>query len=479
MKCRTRFFAQCLLVGFIAVLTLIQYHFHTQAAPRLPLVNDKERMLEFISTRKKTAFPQLEGRDRLTTLSQKTNISEAHVQEILNATLPNGINLEHLSSVNHRTCCGLGHRLARLAGAAWVAKHNNMALRAFWGVCGNDTEVFQYLFGVQPRDELVNVTSTHQHIQLNNDIPGFRFLHRNPGECRCSTEQEQVYYDFYSRLRERFRLRDEVNAFVAKHFANKFVIGIHIRAGNGETGDFVNKNRGIRNESEWAKLTSEQIVGIFKIQNTNLRPLLFIATDTPSMIGRFRSELAGIMPVIDVPQQRPEEGAGVFFGEKDPNLRAQMYKCLGGWSSAMLDNALLSHVDLLFAPLHSTFIYSLPMSLVLGKKRHRKAERPFCDLPNLGSRTVVCAKDLVEWCCHLNVTGGSKNSWFVPTSDDSKFESSDKLESRRQMDRELKYRQVGVFTRQKAASLRYYFPPERYDFLVKKLQTNTSRLPSH
>jgi hypothetical protein len=33
------------------------------------------------------------------------------------------------------------------------------------------------------------------------------------------------------------------------------------------------------------------------------------------VIGMFHSELAGVMPVVDFPQERAAEGQGVLFGE--------------------------------------------------------------------------------------------------------------------------------------------------------------------
>jgi hypothetical protein len=91
---------------------------------------------------------------------------------------------------------------------------------------------------------------------------------------------------------------------------------MHIRAGNGETGDFTNKGRGI---SSLATLVHEATTRI-KEMKSNLNDtlsvfLLNIVTDTPSVIGIFRSELAGVTPVVDFPQERAAEGEGVLFGE--------------------------------------------------------------------------------------------------------------------------------------------------------------------
>jgi hypothetical protein len=112
------------------------------------------------------------------------------------------------------------------------------------------------------------------------------------------------------------RFKQRVDAFVEQTFANHTVLGMHIRAGNGETGDFTNKGRGI---SSLATLVHEATTRI-KEMKSNLNDtlsafLLNNVTDTPSVIGIFRSELAGVMPVVDFLQERAAEGEGVLFGE--------------------------------------------------------------------------------------------------------------------------------------------------------------------
>ena len=124
-------------------------------------------------------------------------------------------------------------------------------------------------------------------------------------------------------------------------FANHTVLGMHIRAGNGETGDFTKKGRGINNLATWVHEAASRIKEMKSNLNDTLSPfLLYIATDTPSVIEMFRSELAGVMPVVDFPQERAAEGQGVLFGEtgaKKPHLECmqRMGGCSHGYDFAV------------------------------------------------------------------------------------------------------------------------------------------------
>lgn len=450
----------------LGVVLVSQYRLVLRATLEIDATNERIRPRFSYTPKNRTthhhhkstsSFPQVDGRDRLTWLSMKLRPSQEEVEEVWNATLPNGRKLQDLSSVNYRACCGLGHRLARMANAAEVAKAHRLSLRTFWGVCGDDVEIFQYLFGLAPREELLDVESTHSHIQMSNRVPHYLIeRNRNLEEpCSLTTEQVQSEYNFYKGLRQRFRQRDKVNAFVSQHFENHFVVGMHVRAGNGEGGHFQDSQRFIRNETEWVQRTSNKIVEIIQQQNTTRSPLLFIATDTRSMVDQFRTQLKGILPVLDWPQERPEEGSGVFFGAKAAREQPkEESKCLQSWTDTVMDVMLLSHVDVLFAPLVSSFTQSLPMSLVLGTKT---TERPFCELSQDSSAALKCSKSMRDWYCHTTST-----TLFAVRLDDWRNVTFDLMEERSQEDRDGDYRPIMSYAFRKRGTLRHYFPPTRF-----------------
>lgn len=312
-----------------------------------------------------------------------------------------GIPFERLSSVDSFTCCGLGHRMTRLVNAAHVVSRINFALRVFWDFCG-DVEVFTHFFGGQPRDEIMNVNSTGQVLRIHNEVPGYRKLVREGPKAPCKCAEDKVAFDakFYTNLRKRFRNKAEVDSFVHSNFANHSVIGLHVRAGNGEQGDFTAKNRMINDTDSWVGRISKNLhnmtVGWTK------QPLLYLATDTASMVEKFRAELAGVMNVIHFPHQRSDEGHGVFFGERGVthNATREPNQCLNGWDAVIRDMLILSHTDVVVASRPSSFTQTLPMSLVLDTpKEGRNVLYPFCEF-NLAGTEMRCYEDYLDWCCN-------------------------------------------------------------------------------
>lgn len=177
---------------------------------------------------------------------------------------------------------------------------------------------------------------------------------------------------------------------------------MHIRAGNGETGDFQAKDRGINDIDEWVKQATRRISELTKREQWKEPPLLYIATDTPSIIDMFRSELEGVMPVIDLPQERREQGDGVLFGETSNKVKMSDYYCIRGWEYAVADMILLSHADMLIAGRMSSFEQTMPMSLVFGRKE-QKVMTPKCEL-NLNASEMICSKTYLEWCCDIDAS---------------------------------------------------------------------------
>jgi len=265
--------------------------------------------------------------------------------------------------------------------------------------------VFSYLFGPQPVEETVNVTKQHQYARINNDVPGFQKLIRK-GDDNCSAcDLNKATADaaFYAGLRDRFRLRTFVDDLRTKHFGlgsgqQLTVIGMHIRAGNGETGDFSDRGRGIGDTETWLQSLAKQLLEAHRAQDWG-DSVLFLATDTPSLIDTVRDLLAQDIPVVHLDQVRPEEGSGVFFGEQG-KIAQKGKQCLQGWENTMMDMMLLSYTDVLIAARPSSFTQSLPMQLVLATpKTTRRVPQPFCEV-NPAATEMRCYSDFSDWCCN-------------------------------------------------------------------------------
>ena len=300
---------------------------------------------------------------------------------------------ELLSSVDYMACCGAGHRISKTADASFLAKQLGYSLRVFWGYCNGRTEVFHALFGPQPSAELRNVTEYGDYVRVSNDVPGFVKLTRKEDCTVCDWKKAAADAVFYQGLQERFAGREAVQTFVREQFQDRLSIGLHIRAGNGETGDFADRGRGIANVTSWTESLVRRLV------EQNWGPaVVFLATDTPSMMDTLRHLLPSETKVVHWEQYRPIEGQGVLFGERG-KVTNRGDDCIEGWKNAFMDMMILSHTDVVVAARPSSFTQSLPMSLVLDRpKEMRRAEQPFCEV-NQDASAMKCYGDLRSWCC--------------------------------------------------------------------------------
>jgi hypothetical protein len=300
--------------------------------------------------------------------------------------------LEHirnLSSVDYFSCCGLGHRLSKNADAYYVATRVlNFGLRVFWGFCDR-IEVAHYLFGPQP--VRTNVTSTGLSLRLHNEVHGFKKLVREgkSSECRCSQSKLESDVEYYANLRNRFRFQRQIQDFRKQSFDNHFVVGMHIRAGNNETGDFVKKNRGIHDFEGWMQHMVRHLKKL--VENASKPCLLYLATDTAAMVQDFAKRLNGTMDVVELPQSRPQDGQGVLFGARG-SVHHNGKACLEGWKSAVMDMILLSCADVVVAARPSSFVQTMPMILSLG------LNKTYCEVSYNGTE-MLCFDKFMTWCC--------------------------------------------------------------------------------
>jgi len=197
---------------------------------------------------------------------------------------------------------------------------------------------------------------------------------------------------------------------------------LHLRAGNGEGHHFTQSGRVSPFDINESTMI-DRLVRLIKMaviretkrlsnrkshpkkqlrddeQNDDLRPLLFIATDTAHLLPLIDEAInIGIMnesnkhyddsestqeksntpnitmshpspvslEVVTWPQDRLPKNAGVTFDA----LEGQGQRCLDGWKAAVSDALLLSKVDVLVAAKRSTFTQSLPVTV--GFDRNRK-----------------------------------------------------------------------------------------------------------
>ena len=203
-----------------------------------------------------------------------------------------------------------------------VAKRLGVGLRQDWGECpawnSNSTsgvDLWSHLFGSEsrasPDREKDPSANAGQHLTISNEVPGYKpYATRQLRESRFARSLLESDMEFYRTLR---------NRFVANHFnlfrsfvtsgeegrkyidRSKFiVVGLHVRAGNGEVGEFVEKKREIENLNEWVRqmvllvvrYVKEELLTTSHAERYENKPLIFVATDTPSIFKSTRQLFA-------------------------------------------------------------------------------------------------------------------------------------------------------------------------------------------
>lgn len=290
-----------------------------------------------------------------------------------------------------------------------------MSLRIHWGYC-NGVEVFSHLFGPQPLDEMIHVTDIDRYLFLGNEVPGSRHFYRDPSaECKCHFEKFRHDANFFLRLADRFRGKRRVDESRSKLFKGK-TIGIHIRAGNGEAGDFAKKGRGIANLSLWL----ENVAQLIRKQDWGASTI-FIATDTPQVVADFKTFFQGTSTdIVMLDQYRPPNGEGVLFGEAG-KVESNGDQCMRGWEDALTDMFLLGQVDVLIASRPSSFTISIPMHLVLHPSTTNKQ---FCEL-DYNATAMQCFQSFNQWCCsgstEFTLATGARKREYLLTFDDELY----------------------------------------------------------
>lgn len=321
----------------------------------------------------------------------------------------------------HRAEFGLGHRLLRASTAWHLAQKLGFAKIIFqWNKCGNDEDrkdssiiksevpIFEFLFGKSEWSLPSYPTNLQlgKNVLVRNDVTGYLptqtfldhriplndTLHKGPAGPFLSKIASDIA--FYRQLYDRFLHKDMVDEFMAQHkFQDHRVIGLHVRAGNGERQHFSQAGRGIANETEFVSNLVELIANHLLLgAEKSLPPLLFLATDTPYLVPIISNltESRNIRTVV-FPQLRMADNQGVTFSA----LAGTGLKCLLAWQAMVVDMMLLANSDILIAARHSSFTQSMPLSLVLARKQSQYGPH-FCEV-SAAATAMSCYQDSPAW----------------------------------------------------------------------------------
>ena len=357
----------------------------------------------------------------------------------------------------YRAMNGLGHQLVRLSSAYHLAMLYRIP--RVWPtenpVCGGtiftlfthligpgqlivdipffgDDNLFrnQSLFPLPhgwPDLSLVNETDFHssrigdsqvitlkRDVNLNNEVPGYS---HSKGRL-WSTEGDLYENNFYGKQQTDYQMYHQLMLlFEHKHktrieevlkmtkFESHTVFGLHVRSGNGESGDFQRKNRGMLDLDGWLT-RAVHLFCDYRDKNSHYftkKPLMiFVGTDTGSVIPKLHvlSKATCQIPFVSAEQAYPEEGQSVTWSKRYNDGE----KCLKGWEDMFLDMYFFTRCNSVMAGTYSSFTQSAPLSFIMHKAKlqlvkghhHRLHPNFFCDIGVDGQR-MDCATTLVEW----------------------------------------------------------------------------------
>jgi hypothetical protein len=316
---------------------------------------------------------------------------------------------------------GLGHRMSKLSAAFHLAKQAGIEqLEVYFGHCTaaaktKQWDIFHHLFGTN----LIRVQSvlneTHNQlfqgnekqekvVLVRNDVLGYYAgqayknaripVPRNPAGWLDKLDTDVRFFQYLiNRFTEQHAI--QYQNFV-KTLDSYHVIGVHLRAGNGESEHFAESQRAV-NETA---LFCQQVVDLVaqKLPRLRTRPqsILFLATDTPSLIPIVKKAARQYkLQVITFPQIRLPSNQGVSYASW-----TEGEKCLDGWKSSMIDMTVLAaRADVVVAAMRSTFTQIVPLSMQFAKDDSTTLK--FCEVSDSG-RDMTCFANRDAWLLRLD-----------------------------------------------------------------------------
>lgn len=240
-----------------------------------------------------------------------------------------------------------------------------------------------------------------QEAKIINEVEGYIHSYDNDAMLHI---QPPFYgklttdYEFYTKLLERYRHFKNVEQIFAP-YRDYTIIGVHIRAGNGEVGDFEKyRQLGQGNLQGWLSnftlLLKEKVLQDSSLVSQNAA--IFVATDTASVVDYFRQAFQdSSVPILVTPQHYPTQGDGVSYNGYHENLTT----CLDSWKYQMMDMVGLGEfADILIAGQYSSFTQSLPLSRLLNDNNNNQ-HRFFCDVDKW-AQALKCydsTKGMASW----------------------------------------------------------------------------------
>ena len=160
------------------------------------------------------------------------------------------------------------------------------------------------LAGVPTITRNLNSLKYPKPIAFYNQLEGLEQYNTVFPYCFRSQKRMADAIPFFGSLRIRPEWKTVIDHFVSANFENHFVIGLHVRHGNGEDGHFSFANRNIKRIDVFLE-NFEKYVNEYHADKNNIK--LFVCTDLNVVLEMLASRFSHI---ITRKQWRPDTNAG-------------------------------------------------------------------------------------------------------------------------------------------------------------------------
>jgi hypothetical protein len=188
--------------------------------------------------------------------------------------------------------------------------------------------------------------------------------------------------EFYEKLRSRFVAlhRKRFDLFFEKNgidLSQSLFVGLHVRVGTNKDRDFEKKNRFLSDVPTFCKnviLLFSDYLNRHGLLDAARPVILFVATDGPVVLHHINETIRhhGLPIKLVSLEQEEIEFLGQSFNLAGVSDDVKYQYCLKSWESSMLDMVLLSMADVVIAGVYSSYVQSMPLSLVLSRHGETK-----------------------------------------------------------------------------------------------------------
>ena len=162
----------------------------------------------------------------------------------------------------------------------------------------------------------------------------------------------------------------------------------------------------LKNFATTLHVLSEKILASYDVtmkQKKELSPLIFLATDDPTVHAMLQGHMAAYNKSVEMlEQKRVGEGEGVSYYNKWKDD-----ECRENWVSQFIDAYLLGISDAVVAAKYSSFTQTLPIMSLFSDSMKNHPDRPnnetnrfsrrlFCEAQGSGT-SVHCYDDYLDW----------------------------------------------------------------------------------